>query len=251
MPLPKGLATKGALAVAVVLAFSATAYAGAKINGADIIAGTITGKQIAKRTIEGRHLATDTVGFNRLKRDVRNAIAAGGQPGPPGPQGPQGAPGPAGPAGSNGPAGPTGHTGATGANGATGATGPTGPSAFPLFGYVPNNLFDTTHFAAISGVSDPSFNVPPVHQSPIDMTLDDLRVRVGFAPSDPLTLSLVHAGAVTPLACTVAAGTEECNDLTDEVAVQAGDDLWIRYSIAAGTPFAGGELTFSLRASPN
>jgi len=131
-------------AVALMIALGGVAYAGSMVNGADILPGTITGEQVKNRSLEGADVANDTIGFQRLKPDVRSAFGAGGN-GATGPQGArgatgaQGATGISGTKGATGVKGATGQKGATGPKGVTGAAGVTGPAGPALpFAYGAN-----------------------------------------------------------------------------------------------------------------
>lgn len=149
--------------VALFVALGGTAYAGAKVDGADILPGSITGGEISAYSI----------GFQKLKPAVREAIGrsgAAGAQGPGGAQGSAGATGPqgiAGPAGAPGPqgaTGPTGPQGATGPQGVTGATGPAGTAGqetTTVFGtgqIVLTNL--DTFYTLVPGLTN-TVTVPP------------------------------------------------------------------------------------------
>lgn len=217
------------------------------MSGSEIVAGTITSKQIADRTIEGVDVAAGTIGQKRLKAGLRKRIRRPGPPGPAGATGPQGTQGSG---GVTGPQGPTGPRGPTGPQGIQGTTGPQGPSAIPFFSYVPGLLESASHYMAISGVSSPTQNVPPLIRSPVDMTVSDLLVQVGFEPSDPLTVTIEKEFSADEVTCIVQAGGSECDNIVDSFDVEKGEALWIVYRIRADTSFAGGHLGVSFVGTP-
>jgi hypothetical protein len=81
-----------AVAIATLALVEGGAYGAAAIDGANIIAGTVTTTQISNHTIQGRDIAVEAVGRRKLKLGVQKALDVSG---PTGPTGPTGATGPA------------------------------------------------------------------------------------------------------------------------------------------------------------
>lgn len=112
----KGALPSGSMIVsfiALVAAFSGTAWAAATISSSDIINGAVSSKKIKNNSIKGKD----------LNKKFKASIAKG--------QGPQGEQGPAGAPGLQGIAGQDGEDGADGADGAEGPEGPEGPQGIP------------------------------------------------------------------------------------------------------------------------
>jgi hypothetical protein len=58
-----------------------------EVDGADIIAGTVTTRQIVDHTILGKDVAGEAIGRKKLKLGVQKALARGGPTGATGPNG--------------------------------------------------------------------------------------------------------------------------------------------------------------------
>lgn len=107
-------------------------------------------------------------------------------------------------------------------------------------GYLIGNVAAATTVYAAAGSTSGNQNGGLVAAKRI--ALSNLYIRVATAPaatqSDVFTIYAGPAGAMsaTSLTCTVAAGTQACNDTTDIVAVNQGDSWALQVVTGATNP---------------
>ena len=196
-----------ALVVAVAALF--VAMGGSAVAATKLLVHT---RNIANGAVTNRKLANGAVGFGKLNRPVRRALAKGGPQGPAGPQGPQGAKGDTGANGAAGAQGPQGAPGAQGPQGVPGTPGTTGsggttglvysnlPSTLPPS--LPSEAFEATQTSEFGGEIGlaPGARTNPL----INVVLDSYacengsgatcQTTAGSKFSTPVTLNLYAAG---------------------------------------------------------
>ena len=111
--------------LAVFLAAGGTAFAAAKLTGADIKDASLTGRDLRNDSVRSLDVAGLRAGD--FARGVLDGLS--GPTGPTGPAGKDGTDGQAGETGAAGPQGPTGAQGPAGTQGPTGPQGPAGPQS--------------------------------------------------------------------------------------------------------------------------
>lgn len=208
---------------ALFVALGGTGYAAVKINGRDIVDGSVTGRKLADGTLSAQKLSSSA------RRTLRGA---------------RGATGAAGATGATGAAGTPGTPGAPGAAGTPGATGPAGPGAMLASGRVRsvarNGAGPSTFFGAPLGISTAAAADELTTLSPaVATTASDLAVALSFTPCTDgqfpggcgtpgtATVTLRVNGADTALSCAITTPAQRCDSGATTVAVPPSSQLSI------------------------
>lgn len=219
--------------VALFVALGGTGYAAVKLNGHDLVDGSVTGRKLANRTLSASKLSSSA---RKSLRGAPGAAGAKGATGASGATGATGAPGATGPAGPKGDAGDVGPAGPAGAGDLLASGRITGAAV--------NGLQPSTLYGAPIGVSVAASSASGVETlSPNRAThASALAVRLTLAPcTDALspgncgvpgsaTATLQVNGADTSVACSIAYPAVTCDSGAAAVAVPAGSRLAIKLS---------------------